>query len=325
MAIESQGVDDSEAIPPAICFQDDAGCRIAFAALPVRDFGVLRAWPLGPATAPPPTALRIFLRTPLFNYVAATGALLDELCWGCGGAFTADLEASLIQMVVAVGEDLEAAVARMSPVMSLVAGAAQESEHMLTQMKKDVAAALQNDHRSLALGRLHQFLDQLLGNGCDMAMLMSLPQSFKDAAAAFVAAKAACLNPAKFRRMMSVTRVAAVRLRAHLTSSPSAAFNQSSSALSAFIDVAAHDPLDESPVTAAQAQAAALLKPNLLGPRISSLLFMPVLTIEELQVQRCAPSTRCNVTLHCITQLTFVAERGCVEAPHQHHVRACRG
>ena len=83
LAIESSA-DDPEALPPAICFEDAAGHRIAFAALPVRDFGVLHAWPLSrpPVTnsRPPFTkgaavpVTRIFLQTPLFNYVAAMAA-----------------------------------------------------------------------------------------------------------------------------------------------------------------------------------------------------------------------------------------------------------
>ncbi len=283
LAIESSA-GDPEALPPAICFKDSAGCRIAFAALPVRDFGVAHARPLGAAGA----VTRIFLQTPLFNYVAAAGALLDELCWGCGCNFSADLENALIQMVIAVGEDLEAAVQRTRPMLSLVAGAAQESDHMLFQMKKDVAAALENDHRSLAVGRLHQFLDQLLGNGCDMAMLMSLPQSFKDAAAAFFAAKTACMQPTRFRLLMRTAHEAATQLHAHIMSTPAASLSQPPPSLMGFISASANAPSDDGPLTAAEPEAAALLKPKLLGPRTPSLLFMPVLSIEDIQARRFA-------------------------------------
>ena len=297
MAIESSA-DDPEALPPAICFEDAAGHRIAFAALPVRDFGVVHARPLSfppvtkslaPSTngaAVPVT--RIFLQTPLFNYVAAAGALLDELCWGCGCAFSADLENALIQMVIAVGEDLEAAVQRTRPMLSLVAGAAQESDHMLFQMKKDVAAALENDHRSLAVGRLHQFLDQLLGNGCDMAMLMSLPPSFKEAAAAFFAAKTACMQPTTFRLLMRTAHEAATQLHAHIVSAPAASLSQPPPSLTSFISAAANAACGDGPLTAAETEAAALLKPKLLGPRTPSLLFMPVLSIEDIQARRFA-------------------------------------
>lgn len=247
------------------------------------DVGVIR---VRLAADPAPPAVRVFLRSPRFDYVAAAGALLDELCWGCGCTFSSDLEAALIQMVVAVGEDLEAAIARMGPMMSLVAGAAQESQHMLFQMKKDVAAALQNDHRSLALGRLHQFMEQLTGSGSEMGLLMPLPQSFKDAAASFMAAKTACLEPVAFRRKLRQALDAAVQLHSHISSSSSPP-TSNTAALTKFISeaasVAAHFTAATA-VTAAEVSAAALLRPSFLGPRLPSLLFMPVLSMEDLQV-----------------------------------------
>ena len=42
-----------------------------------------------------------------------------------------------------MGEDLEAAVSRLRPMMSIVAGAAQESDHMLFQMKKGEGLGLE--------------------------------------------------------------------------------------------------------------------------------------------------------------------------------------
>ncbi len=254
----------------------------------------------------------MFLQSPLFNYVVAASALLDELCWGCGNSFSADLEASLIQMVIAVGEDLEAAVLRLRPMMSLLAGAAQESDHMVVQMKKDVASALENDHRSLAIGRLHQFLDQLQSNGGDMSMLMSLPHTFKDAASAFFSAKAACLPPATFRPKLQAALVAAKRLHQHSSASLDA-----SHTLTAFIASASKLTCDsQAPVTAADADVAALLKPKLLGPRLPSLMFMPVLSIEILQV---SPSVFLLTRQHSLMQSS---ERCRAAANRQHHGRA---
>lgn len=242
---------------------------------------MIRAGTLGEALL----QTRVFLQSPQFNYVVSTGAVLDELCWGCGTSFSSDLEAALIQMVVAVGEDLEAAVTRLRPMMSLVAGAAQESDHMLLQMKKDVASALGNSHRSLAIGRLHQFLDQLSNNGGEMSMVMSLPQSFKDAAAAFFSAKASCLAPSRFRQRLRAAVDAAVQLHKAIASAP-AAHQLACAALASFISQASKVALDgDARVTAGEADVAALLRPKLLGPRLPSLTFMPVLSIEELQAR----------------------------------------
>jgi hypothetical protein len=279
LAIESSSSRD--VLPPAVCFEDARSCRIAFAALPVSRFGVVRVRVLGQHLQ----AARVFVVSPQFNYVTAAGLLLDELCWGAGSAFSAELEAALLQMVIAVGEDLEAAVQRMRPLMSLVAGAAQESDHMLFQMKKDVASALENDHRSLAIGRLHQFLDQLQNNGGDMSALMSLPQSFKDAAAAFFAAKAACLPPARFRQRLHAALEAAKQLQAYIASSPHPPATQAFASLTSFIAEASNIAFDaQVPVTAAETDIAALLKPKLLGARLPSLLFMPVLSMDDVQV-----------------------------------------
>lgn len=311
--MESCPVSDRHALPPAVCFQADALCKVAFAVLPVHHFGVIRAGTLG--EAPPQT--RVFLQSPQFNYVISTGAVLDELCWGCGSSFSSDLESALIQMVVAVGEDLEAAVARLRPMMSLVAGAAAESDHMLLQMKKDVAAALGNSHRSLAIGRLHQFLDQLSHNGGEMSMVMSLPQSFKDAAAAFFTAKASCLPPSRFRQRLRAAVDAAVQLRKAITSAP-AAQQLPCAALASFISEASKVALDsDAPVTAAEADVAALLRPKLLGPRLPSLTFMPVLSMEELQA-RC----RCAARARSIRPKPLSPEYFCAEAICGLHVRA---
>ncbi len=282
LAIES-AASNGDTLPPAVCFEDASGCALAFAALPVSRFGVVRVRVLGAAPQQ-----RVFLQSAAFNYVVASGVLLDELCWGCGNAFSPQLEAALFEMVIAVGEDLEAAVRRMQPMMSLLAGAAQESDHMVVQMKKDVAAALENDNRKLAVGRLHQFLEQLQSSGGDLSALMSLPQTFKDAAATFFAAKAACLSPSAFRHRLRVAIDAAVNLHRRALSAADASSQQHALAsLGAFVVQASKLSCDcdaDTQVTAAEANVAALLKPKLLGPRLSSLMFMPVLSIELLQV-----------------------------------------
>ena len=258
---------------------------MAFAAIPVPNFGIVCARPLGSALPSP--SVRVFLQSPHFNFVVAAGTLLDELCWGCGSAYSSDLEAALVQMVIAVGEDLESAMSRLRPMMSLVAGAAQESDHMLFQMKKDVASCLQNEHRSLALGRLHQFLDQLQNNGSEMSMMLTLPQSFKDASSAFFKAKTTCTPPAKFRQSLRDTLRAAQQLHAHEMSSSAAYQKQPCAALTNFISEASKLAVDAaSPLSSAETDAAVLLKPKLLGARLPSLLFMPVLSIEDLQVGR---------------------------------------
>jgi hypothetical protein len=246
---------------------------IVFAAISAPSFGVLRACPVDLLTP----RLRIFLQTPQFNYALAAGVLLDELCWGAGASFSSELEAALVQLVVAVGEDLEGAIARLRPVLSLVAGAAQESDHMLTQMKKDIVSALQNSHRSLAVGRLHQFLEQLQSRAGDVSSLMQLPQSFQHASAAFFSAKSACLAPSSFRRRLSDAVAAAAALRKQTAAS--------SAVLDSFIFEASKSACtDDSVVTAAEIHAAMLLKPMPLSTRPSSLLFMPVLSVSDLQV-----------------------------------------
>ena len=281
LAIES-AASNADTLPPAVCFEDATGCKLAFAALPVSRFGVVRVRILGAAQP----AARVFLQSAAFNYVVASGVLQDELCWGCGSTFSPQLEAALVELVVAVGEDLEAAVQRMQPMMSLLAGAAQESDHMVVQMKKDVAAALENDNRKLAVGRLHQFLEQLHSSGGDISTLMSLPQTFKDAAAAFLSAKASCLSPSAFRLRMRAAIDAAIQLHRHALSTADASQQPAVASLGAFIAQASQLSRDSdaaASVTAAEADVAALLKPKLLGARLSSLMFMPVLSIDLLQ------------------------------------------
>jgi len=164
-----------------------------------------------------------------------------------------------------------------------------------------VASALENEGRSLALGRLHQFLDQLQNNGNEMSMMMSLPPSFAAAAAAFFNAKASCMPPARFRQRLRDTLLAAQQLHAHETSSSTA--SQPCAALSSFISAASKLTCDVTcPLTPEETDAAALLKPRLLGPRLPSLLFMPVLSIEDLQVGACA----CRLRALCAQQLRAV-------------------
>jgi len=101
LAIESVAShSDRSTLPPAISFGGSSACSIAFAAIPAPSFGVVRARPLGLAQP----SVRLLLQSPHFNFVLAAGQLQDELCWGCGGAFSSDLEAALIHLVIAVGK-----------------------------------------------------------------------------------------------------------------------------------------------------------------------------------------------------------------------------
>ena len=130
-------------------------------------------------------------------------------------------------------------------------------------------------------------------------MMMSLPPSFAAAAAAFFNAKASCMPPARFRQRLRDTLLAAQQLHAHETSSSTASQQQPCAALSSFISAASKLTCDAAcPLTPEETDTAALLKPRLLGPRLPSLLFMPVLSIEDLQVGACA----CRLRALCAQQ-----------------------
>lgn len=107
--------------------------------------------------------------------------------WGYGGIWTEELESSLLELLIGVNEDLEAAIKSWQPMMAMLGGAAKETNQMLEIIKTDVSLAL-NCQSTYAIGRLHQTLSQLLESGTEIE-IMALPKPFQLAIEKFINSK----------------------------------------------------------------------------------------------------------------------------------------
>lgn len=95
----------------------------------------------------------VFCTSCTFEYATALDEAFDLLYWGWGygGLWDMDLENSLLELLVAVSDDLEAAIRSWQPMMAMMGGAAQETDKLLETVTKDVMLALR-DHSPYAIG-----------------------------------------------------------------------------------------------------------------------------------------------------------------------------
>jgi hypothetical protein len=146
-----------------------------------------------------------------YRYVAALDAFYDQMYWGWEGNWTEELEIALLELVVAVDEDLTVIVHSMTSMMSAMQGAASSSvtemKHLLDSVVSDVRNALTN-HSTYAVGRLQQTRVQFGEMQGSMGAFMRIPPSFTRAINAFILAKLA----ASMHNEMKQTFAALVRL-----------------------------------------------------------------------------------------------------------------
>lgn len=146
-----------------------------------------------------------------FDCALAVDNIFDCMYWGwaSGGVWTDALEASLLELVVGVSDELETAVRSWQPMLTFIGGAAQETNKMIDVIRKDVELALR-EHSAYAIGRLHQSLIQLKENGT----MLNIPQPFYAAIDAFISAKMEASPPDLLQRAMETL------VRFHITLTP---------------------------------------------------------------------------------------------------------
>lgn len=125
----------------------------------------------------------------LYDFLSSSDDLLEEFVWGWsyGGLFTDALESSLLELLIANNDELEATVRSWKPMMSAFNGMEQETSRLVDMIRSDLSVALTLKNKAgYAIGRLHQNLLQLMdsGNG-----LLGLPQIFTDACKSFLMLK----------------------------------------------------------------------------------------------------------------------------------------
>jgi hypothetical protein len=149
---------------------------------------------------------QVTVTSALHRYVAALDSLYDQMYWGWEGNWTVALEVALLELVVAVDEDLTAIVHSMTSMMSAMQGAASSSvtemKHLLDSVVSDVRNALAN-HSTYAVGRLHQTLLQFVEMQGSMGAFMRIPASFTQAINAFILAKLAASMHADMKQAFS--------------------------------------------------------------------------------------------------------------------------
>lgn len=131
----------------------------------------------------------VFASSGIYSYCMSLDAVLDRLFWGWEGAWDSELEATLLELLVAVDSDLVPVVLRMNTMMGGMMGAAKELEAMMTSVQDDLTAAL-TTHAPYALGRLHQTALELRDmNSGMMGSMFNLPDSLIRAIDGFIQAK----------------------------------------------------------------------------------------------------------------------------------------
>jgi hypothetical protein len=133
----------------------------------------------------------IFASSAIYSYCMSLNAVLDRLFWGWEGTWDAVLEATLLELLVAVDSDLVPVVLRMNDMMGgmMGAGAGKELEALLTSVQGDLAAAL-TTHSPYAMGRLHQTTLELRDlNSGPMGSMFNLPESLIRAIDGFIQTK----------------------------------------------------------------------------------------------------------------------------------------
>jgi hypothetical protein len=183
MVVVDQSQDDNDNKFKCIVMND----HFATAVLHLREFGLHR-WTLSFSSPGRTLSGHTLVTSPVYDYALAVDGLFDVLYWQWSytGVWTAELESSLLELVVSVNEELEEAVRSWKPMMSMIGGAAQETNKMIDSIRNDVTAVLSTQSK-LSMGRLHQALVQLQDSG---GGILNLPEVFRAAVETFLRAKA---------------------------------------------------------------------------------------------------------------------------------------
>ena len=170
---------------------------------------------------------KVFATSATYRYTAALDRMLDRLYWGWEGenqqqqqqqvqkgtggatAWTEALEHALLELLIAVDDDLVALVRSWTGMFSSsssnsgvnpLSEGAQDMQHMLETVTLDVQNAL-NGRSPYAVGRLHQTLVQFIEMKSSMPMMMSnIPEMFVNAINNFISAKLAASVAPKMRQ-----------------------------------------------------------------------------------------------------------------------------
>lgn len=129
----------------------------------------------------------------LYEYGHALDATIDLIYWGWSGEWSSALEGSLLELLVAVDDDLVSMLHSIKSMLAMMSpSAAQDLADMIDTVQRDVQAAL-CDRSAYAVGRLHEVLNQILdmaaGPASSMPGLLSVPVSFSAAVHSFIRAK----------------------------------------------------------------------------------------------------------------------------------------
>jgi hypothetical protein len=104
------------------------------------------------------------ISSPVYDFCVVVDDLYELLYWGWGSknsnTFTNDIEVSLLELCVAVNEDLKNTIKKWQPMMVMMGGGL-ETKKMMECIETDILISL-NQHQSYNMGRLHQTLTQLL-------------------------------------------------------------------------------------------------------------------------------------------------------------------
>ena len=135
---------------------------------------------------------RVLVQSATYSYVLALDEALDRLQWGWEGSWTEELECALLELLVAVEEDLTEAARSwqwmdsISAGVDAAAGATGELSAMVQNVRQDVQAALAV-RSTYAVGRLYQTLVQFVETRL-LAAMLRLPKALTDAIGTFLRA-----------------------------------------------------------------------------------------------------------------------------------------
>lgn len=125
----------------------------------------------------------------VYTYTYCLDESLDRLYWGWEGNWTPELESSLLELLVSVGDDLVVLVRSWKSLMALTTGGhGDDLEQMLDIVRSDIQSAL-CEHSTLAVGRLHQTLTQFTEMGSGLGGFANIPREFQSAIHSFILAK----------------------------------------------------------------------------------------------------------------------------------------
>lgn len=135
----------------------------------------------------------VMVTSAVHRYATALDCMFDRLYWGWEGNWDQNLEGAILQLLVAVDDDL---VGLVRSWVSVMGGSGAESQrngasdmqHLLDSVILDVQNAM-NVHSTYAVGRLHQTLVQFVDAKDSMSMIMRIPEGFTHAINDFIQAK----------------------------------------------------------------------------------------------------------------------------------------